>query len=217
MTNPSDPFELEPEAAPDAPAPARPTPPPKEVPPKEVPPKEVPPEEVPLEEVPLEEVPPKEVPAPPAVPAPHWTPDGESEVDTRTVAERAGTERPRGTEALADPPDWPKEALQFPLRAPGGAFLLVGFSGLYLFDLVGLFGGLLFLAWIAKLLIFAYLLRGQFHVIGTSAAGDDRPRGWEKALQFDRDDLVPKLLKGMFYGWPSLFVRHREKKENFHI
>lgn len=166
MSDTPDPFELEPQREPE------PAPEPKAQPkPQEA------------------EAPPPPPPRPPRR-EPTWTEDGELEVDERTVSERAGRAIPRGTDVLEDPAGWPAEALQFPFRPPGPTFMAVGFSALFLFDLVGMAGGPLFLSWIAKFVVVAYLLRGQFHVIGTSAAGRDEARGWEKALHFDRDDLV---------------------------
>jgi hypothetical protein len=38
-------------------------------------------------------------------------------------------------------------------------------------------------------MLLVYALRAQFHVIGTSAAGRDRPEGWREALAFDWDEL----------------------------
>jgi hypothetical protein len=113
----------------------------------------------------------------------------EEEVDDRTVAERAGRQTPRATERVGNPAGWPREALAFPLRRPGGGFLALGLAALFLLDLLGTVDALRFPGWVAKLLLLVYLLRAQFHVVGTSAAGHDEPTGWTRALAFDHADL----------------------------
>jgi hypothetical protein len=177
------PFELEPEdEGPEERAEKEPAPKPRKEPaplqPFEV---EEPPEDIPSR------APPPGVSAP-RVPAPTPAPE-DGEVDERTVAERLGRDVPRVTERLPNPADWPQEVVTFPFRRPGPAFIALGMATLLVFDLVGSLQALQFPSWVAKLLLLVYLLRAQFHVIGTSAAGHDDPRGWREALAFDREDL----------------------------
>lgn len=114
-----------------------------------------------------------------------------AEVDSRTVAERRGEELvPRGNEEVAAPLDWPAEAFSFPFRPPGGMFLLVGVVVLVLLDLLEL-TPLAFVGFLLKLLLVAFVLRAQIFVIASSAAGRDRPVGWQRALDFEADDLWP--------------------------
>ena len=129
-------------------------------------------------------------PAPAAPPEPKVAPD-ESGVDIRTVAERRGEALARGArERVPNPPGWPVEALSFPFRRPGPGFLALAIGGFVLLDLAGMHQGLRFPGWVLKLLMVMYVLRAQFHVIGTSAAGRDTPEGWTSALEFDREKLT---------------------------
>ena len=112
-----------------------------------------------------------------------------SEVDSRTVAERAGEEVPRGSEDVPMPADWPGEALAFPFRAPGPGFILMGVVVLLPLDLMLVSSAVAFVGWVLKLLLILFVLRAQLLVIGSSAAGHDVPLGWRKALVFERDDL----------------------------
>ncbi len=117
-------------------------------------------------------------------------PEAEEVVDTRTVAERKGDVRERGAdERLPPPAGWPSEALAFPLRKPGPACVALGVMALFLLDLLGTADALRFPGWILKLFLLMFLLRMQFRVIGTSAAGRDGPEGWREALAFDREEL----------------------------
>ena len=117
-----------------------------------------------------------------------------SDVDTRTVAERKGEERPVGaTEALGNPPDWPKEALAFPLRKPGPGFMCFAGALLFALDLLVMFEQVRWLGWALQLFALVFILRAVFAVIGSTAAGRDEPYGWVKALQFDGDDVFPWL------------------------
>lgn len=117
-----------------------------------------------------------------------------SDVDTRTVAERQGEDRPVGaTEALANPPDWPREALSFPLRGPGPGFMLFAGGLLFVFDMLVMFEQVRWLGWALQLFALVFILRAVFAVIGSSAAGRDDAYGWAKALQFEGDDLFPWL------------------------
>ncbi len=114
----------------------------------------------------------------------------EPEVDTRTVAERRGRDRPRGAvERIPVPAGWPGEAFGFPLRKPGPTLIVLGVVVLFLLDLLGLSEAVRFPGWMLKLLLLVYVLRAQFHVVGASAAGRDEPHGWREALAFDWDDL----------------------------
>ena len=114
----------------------------------------------------------------------------EPDVDTRTVAERKGADRPRGAvERIPVPAGWPGEAFQFPFRKPGPTLFVLGVLTLFLLDLLGLFEAVRFPGWMLKLLLLVYVLRAQFHIIGASAAGRDGPEGWREALAFEWDDL----------------------------
>jgi hypothetical protein len=114
----------------------------------------------------------------------------EPEIDTRTVAERKGAATPRGAvERIPVPPGWPAEAFQFPLRKPGPALFVMGVLTLFLLDLLGLSEAVRFPGWMLKLMLLVFVLRAQFQIIGTSAAGRDGPYGWRAALAFDWDDL----------------------------
>ncbi len=129
---------------------------------------------------------PEPAPPPPVRPPPR-SEDGE--VDTRTVAERKGEAPPRATENLGNPPDWPQEALSFPMRPPGPAFLAFVMVPFFLMDLMGYADAVRFFAWVLKLLFLVFVLRAQFAVIGSSAAGHDAPVHWKNALQFDKEDF----------------------------
>lgn len=114
-----------------------------------------------------------------------------ADVDARTVAERRGQGLvPRGNEQVPAPADWPAEAFSFPLRAPGGMFILVGVAALVPLDAMGV-TALAFVGYLLKLLLVAFILRAQIFVIASSAAGRDVPSGWQRALDFDADDLGP--------------------------
>lgn len=128
---------------------------------------------------------------PPAVYVPRGVAAGAppDELDESTVAERLGMDTPRGTERIPNPANWPQEVLSFPFGKPGPAFIALGVAVLFVLDLFGAVPAFLFPSWVAKLLLLVYLLRAQFRVIGTSAAGHDSPRGWRDALAFDRDEL----------------------------
>jgi len=141
-------------------------------------------------------------PDPGPKPPPEATPEVGADVDVRTVAERRGEVRPRGADAvLGPPPGWPGEALRFPFQKPGPGFFAAGLIALVALDLLGLVEVLRFPGWTAKLLLLMFVLRAQFHVIGTSAAGRDRPEGWQGALAFGRDELGPYLRTlGFFAG-----------------
>ena len=123
---------------------------------------------------------------------------GTEAVDARTVAERRGAEVPRGNEAVPQPADWPSEALTFPLRPPGGAFLLVGVGVLVPLDALGV-TSLAFAAYLLKLLLVAFVLRAQIFVVASSAAGRDEPVGWQRALEFSADDLWPFVRTLLFF------------------
>ena len=133
---------------------------------------------------------------------------GEDDVDSRTVAERAGTGIPRGNEVVGAPADWPAEAFSFPFRAPGPGLLIAGTLVLLPLDLLML-TPVAFFGWLLKLLSVAFLLRAQIAVIGSTAAGHDVPSGWQRALVFDRDDLWPyarTLLAFVLLVAPGCFV-----------
>lgn len=120
--------------------------------------------------------------APPAV-------KDESGIDTRTVAERRGEEKPRGTEVIGPPPEWPREAFTYPIRGQGVYVLIVGALSLVLLDLFGIAEAARFVAWIGKLLTLFVILRGQLRLIATSATGADEPRGVESVLSMSNEDL----------------------------
>lgn len=116
------------------------------------------------------------------------------DVDTRTVAERRGEERPVGaTEALENPPGWPAEIVGFPLRTPGPGFLVFAGGTLFVLDLLVMLPQVRWLGWALQLFALVFILRAVFAVIGSTAAGRDEPVGWTKALEFGGDDLMPYL------------------------
>ncbi len=139
---------------------------------------------------------------PPPEAPPEAPPEVGEGIDARTVAERRGEPPPRGaTDVLGPPEGWPGEILGFPFRRPGPGFFLVGLLALVALDLIGLIEVLRFPGWTIKLLLLMFVLRAQFRVIGTSAAGRDRPEGWREALAFGRDELGPYLRTlGFFAG-----------------
>lgn len=111
------------------------------------------------------------------------------EPDTRTVAERAGTAVEATPDALPPPPDWPAEAMAFPLRTPGPMFF-AGVGGAFVVaDLLGAVSYLAFPMRVLIVLFWVCALRAQAAVIGQSAAGKDVPRGWMDALQLDMSEL----------------------------
>ena len=114
------------------------------------------------------------------------------DVDTRTVAERRGEDRPVGaTEALENPPGWPREIVSFPLRRPGPGFLAFAGGSLFALDLLVMLPQVRWLGWALQLFALMFILRAVFAVVGTTAAGRDEPVGWTKALDFGGDDLLP--------------------------
>lgn len=116
------------------------------------------------------------------------------DVDTRTVAERRGEDRPVGaSEALAPPPDWPAEARVFPLARPGPGFMAFTFGTLFALDLLRMIPAVEWLGMALQAFALVFILRATFRVIGTSAAGKDTPVGWARALEFDGDELVRYL------------------------
>jgi hypothetical protein len=134
--------------------------------------------------------PPKRPAAPPPRPAyAAGEPEPGEEVDERTVAERLGRQTPRSTAALGNPRDWPREVLSFPFGRPGPGFMVLTGMVLVGLDLLGTLSAVRFLAWTLKLLMLVYVLRAQFFVIGSSAAGRDAPEGWPKALSFDASEM----------------------------
>lgn len=131
---------------------------------------------------------PRPAPAAPDVPAPPEEEPEAPSVSMQTVAERRGEVAPRGAvERLPNPPGWPGEALGFAFRRPGPGFVTSGVLVLALLDVASLSDALRFPGWMVKLFLLMYLLRAQFHVIGSSAAGRDAPVGWSRALEFDRE------------------------------
>jgi len=115
------------------------------------------------------------------------------EVDERTVAERLGRDVPRGGGPVAAPPEWPREAFQFPLRRPGPAFLLTASVLFLLTDAVALVPQVAFLGWLMRLFVFVWCLRALVLVAGQGAAGHDEPRGWADAAQVDREEGLSLL------------------------
>lgn len=144
----------------------------------------------PFELEPEKEAPQRPLPPPIADDPPE--PKEIGDVDTRTVAERRGEDRPVGaTEALGNPLGWPTEALGFPLRTPGPAFLMFAGGTLFVLDLLVLFEQVRWLGWALQLFSLVFILRAVFAVVGTTAAGRDEPVGWAKGLEFDGGDLGP--------------------------
>lgn len=136
----------------------------------------------------------------------------EPSVDTRTVGERLGKETPRGDDPIDPPDDWPREAFTYPVRGKGIAIMVSIAFVLCLLDIMGAFGVARFPAWILKLVALVFVLRGQLRLIGSSAAGHDVPKGWEKALEFENEALKRwAAFMGMFLfalvpGWVLIIV-----------
>jgi hypothetical protein len=101
------------------------------------------------------------------------------------VAERTGTAVPRVHGARPPPPEWPREALAYPLRRPA---LFAG-ATLFLFALDLLQQWNLFVGWVAKAVALPVYLRWQFHAASMSAAGHDAPPGFARVLDMDRAGL----------------------------
>jgi hypothetical protein len=131
----------------------------------------------------------------------------EEGVDSRTLAERLGKARPRFRERVPPPDDWPRDAFLFPFRAPGPANIAIGAALMLLLDLMGTTEPGRFPAWILKLVLLAFLLRGQLRVIARSADGHDDPSGWAGALSFDSEELrkyggfIAFFAFGVLPGW----------------
>lgn len=158
--------------------------------------------------------PPDPVPPPPAPPdddvevEPAGPPETDEDgVDTRTVAERTGTAAPRYRDRVPPPDDWPREAFLFPLRPPGPMNIAVGAGVMLLLDVLSTTEPGRFPAWMLKLVVLMFVLRGQLRVIARSADGRDDPAGWEGALAFDSEELrkysgfIAFFACGVLPGW----------------
>jgi hypothetical protein len=159
---PHSPFELEPEE----PRPARATPP---------------------------VGPPAPPPAPPAAPAAPEAAEGdraEGEIDTRTFAEKHGQAVERVAGPRPPPPDWPREALSFPIRGAGGGLLAAATVALLALDLPLWTGGLRFASWLLKIPALLFFVRWQLDLAGMTAAGRDEPNGFLRALALDADGVA---------------------------
>lgn len=133
--------------------------------------------------------------------------DAESDVDKRTVRERMGVQTARGDKSLGPPENWPREAFRYPLSGKGPAIIVSIALVFCALDMLGTAGVARFPAWILKLLMLVFVLRGQLRLIGSSAAGHDVPKGYEKALEFSNDAMKRwAAFMGMFVlslvpGW----------------
>ncbi|MDJ0974043.1 MAG: hypothetical protein QNJ98_06250 [Planctomycetota bacterium] len=136
----------------------------------------------------------------------------EPDVDTRTVSERLGKDRPRGDEVIGPPEDWPRESFSYPVRGKGITIMASVVLIMCPLDIMGAFGVARFPAWVLKLVALTFILRGQLRLIGSSAAGHDVPKGWEKALEFNSDAMKRwAAFMGMFMfalvpGWVLIIV-----------
>lgn len=160
-------------------------------------------------------LPPEPLPPPPGPPddpvEPEQTVGGsdadEDGVDSRTVAERLGTAAPRFRDRVPPPEDWPREAFLFPLRPPGPTNMAVGAGVMLLLDVMSTAEAGRFPAWMLKLVVLMFVLRGQLRVIARSADGRDDPSGWAGALAFDSDELrkyggfIAFFACGVLPGW----------------
>jgi hypothetical protein len=110
-------------------------------------------------------------------------------IDERTFEEKHGQAVERVAGVRDYPPDWPKEALVYPLRGPGLALLVGATGALFALDLLGWPDSLRFLAWLVKTPVLLFVVRWQLDLVGMSAAGRDEPVGFTRALSLDRQGM----------------------------
>lgn len=137
----------------------------------------------------LKKPPPSAVPPPPPVPEeavePPRHPD-DVDVDTRTVAERLGTDVELYAGQRPPPDDWPLEALSFPTRGDtvgAGVAVLVW----VLLDFVAWWN--LLLGAVLKVFAYVFFLRWQLSVANATAAGKDEPTPFAKVADIDMDGV----------------------------
>lgn len=138
-------------------------------------------------------------------PADTAPPTSEDGVDTRTVAERAGTAVPAAMRA-AQPPGYPKEIWSFPFRRPGPLLLAGLAAGLLVLDLIGVYDSLRFMSWLLKGMALVAMARLQMVLVSRSAAGHDSATGWEKALDLGGDAWSRIAFFLIWFLAPSLLV-----------
>lgn len=113
-------------------------------------------------------------------------PDGE--IDSRTVAERQG----RAVEIVhgrrSPPAGWPLEALGYPFRRPGLATILGGAAVWVLIDVAT--GWNLLLGALLSMVAAIPFLQWQIRSAARTAAGEDAPVAWGRAMEMGRDDIV---------------------------
>jgi hypothetical protein len=136
--------------------------------------------------------------------------DEKPEVDTRTFAEKHGRAVERVAGPRPPPPDWPREALSYPVRGAGGVYLLGCAAALVALDLLVWSPGLTFLSWLLKLPALLFVLRWEIDLVGMTAAGRDEPVGFLRALALDRDGIAAlrRLLLGLAITSSPLWVSH---------
>ena len=134
----------------------------------------------------LEKPSPPPPPPPPPPPAEEEPPPplDESGVDTRTVAEKAGTDAGVVVGERPPPEGWPLEAFSFPMRGDMVGLALAVVLWVVL-DFVGWWN--LFVGAVLKAFAYVYFLRWQLGMANGTAAGKDAPTSFAQVANVDLD------------------------------